>query len=171
MNNSFEQLCKFASDNDWCWRLHCTTCGHVNFRRAFYEVGRTGQFRPDNWGQSGTYGPGSALPVVIQNDFLAICAAARIESIAAQCRFPDWLGYLGLALSDARGRGPVSEAYWLVSQRWAKQLVAVLAGYDESSSQRLTLAARGLALLDIADLEAVETVIARKHSESALADH
>ncbi len=30
--NSFTALCEYASKNNWCWKLFCTTCGHGAFK-------------------------------------------------------------------------------------------------------------------------------------------
>ena len=30
--NEFEKLCKLASERDWCWNLHCGTCGNLQLR-------------------------------------------------------------------------------------------------------------------------------------------
>ena len=40
LKNQFECLCKLASDEDWCWNLQCTTCGHQIFRYAFRLMSR-----------------------------------------------------------------------------------------------------------------------------------
>ena len=36
--NQFEALCKLASDENWCWNLFCSTCGHMHFRYSFAEL-------------------------------------------------------------------------------------------------------------------------------------
>ncbi|MDD3940441.1 MAG: hypothetical protein PHQ01_02615 [Candidatus Pacebacteria bacterium] len=34
--NPFVALCEYASqNNNWCWKIICTTCGHSVFRVAF----------------------------------------------------------------------------------------------------------------------------------------
>ena len=50
---------------------------------------------------------------------LGICVEANIKRIAARCKFPDWLGYLGLVLAHMN---TVSDLYIEVSQSWASQL-------------------------------------------------
>ena len=36
--NKFEELCELASRENWCWKLYCTTCGHMDFRYSFSEL-------------------------------------------------------------------------------------------------------------------------------------
>ena len=38
--NAFEQLCRVASKESWCWRIGCTTCGAQPFREGLYYVGQ-----------------------------------------------------------------------------------------------------------------------------------
>ncbi len=75
MNNGFYQICVAASQNNWCWRLSCTTCGQRQFRIAL-----------------------SAL----DDDTIKEVSLFNIEK---NCIFPDWLGYLGLVLDDYNRRG------------------------------------------------------------------
>ena len=36
--NAFEEVCQLANKEHWCWNLFCTTCGHMHFRYALYEM-------------------------------------------------------------------------------------------------------------------------------------
>lgn len=74
MNNGFYKICIAASQNNWCWRLSCTTCGQKEFRFAL-----------------------SALDDAAIKD-------ASLFDIDKNCIFPDWLGYLGLVLDDYNKR-------------------------------------------------------------------
>ena len=37
-DNPFEALCSLASREHWCWKMFCTTCGHMLFRYAFRQL-------------------------------------------------------------------------------------------------------------------------------------
>ncbi|MFZ5796796.1 MAG: hypothetical protein ACOY3O_00055 [Thermodesulfobacteriota bacterium] len=161
--NQFEVLCKLASDENWCWKLFCTTCGHMHFRYAFAElaVGKS----PDkpgwivhgrNTNYSNSLGP---LPRNYskeqQEKINNICRNASLASIAKACKFPDWLGYLGLVLEHMYSG---EESYKKLSETWASQLSAQVS--DESTLRiRLSEIAKGNGLLNIMDLEACETDI------------
>ena len=47
--NNFEELCKLASDENWCWNLFCTTCGHLHFKYAFSELAAGKSPKDQNW--------------------------------------------------------------------------------------------------------------------------
>jgi hypothetical protein len=101
--NAFEALCARAGTEKWCWDIGCTTCGHLHFRFAFRDLS-TG-LHPDSpaWRvhRAETNGYGD-LPrrftVEEQERLVEIFAHASVAAIAASTPFPDWLGYLGLAL-------------------------------------------------------------------------
>ena len=38
----FLSLCRLASQENWCWKIICTTCGHMHFRYGFKELIGTG---------------------------------------------------------------------------------------------------------------------------------
>ena len=125
--NPFEQLCILASDEKWCWKLSCTTCGHLHFRYAFAEIA-AGKCPSDNkWPIHGCrtsymkqLGPWPRQYSDEQKiKILKICSDADISLIADRCKYPDWLGYLGLVLSEMICD---HEAYQEVSIRWATQL-------------------------------------------------
>ncbi len=34
----FNELCKLSAEENWCYNIFCTTCGHMNYRYAFKEL-------------------------------------------------------------------------------------------------------------------------------------
>ncbi len=83
---------------------------------------------------------------------LKVCLDADILAIAKNCRFPDWLGFLGLVLTHTSGSG---SAYQQLSMKWAAQLIkVVLTGTP--IFQKLINIADGAGKLVIADLECIE---------------
>jgi hypothetical protein len=161
--NQFESLCKLASDEGWCWKLGCTTCWGAHFRYAFLELA-VGKSRLDkNWiihrritQYSKLLGPFPKRFTEEQKvTILKICNDADISSIASSCRFPDWLGYLGLVLYPMYFE---SEAYKALSSSWATQL-ADLVNADSPIHARLREIAEGKGILNIDDLESCESSI------------
>ena len=83
---------------------------------------------------------------------LKICLDADILAIAKNCRFPDWLGFLGLVLTHTSGSG---SSYQQLSMKWSAQLIkVVLTGTP--IFQKLISIADGDGKLVIADLESIE---------------
>lgn len=46
--NAFVAVCEYASNMQWCWNAMCTTCGHMDFRRAFSMLAKG--MHPDDEG-------------------------------------------------------------------------------------------------------------------------
>lgn len=77
---------------------------------------------------------------------------ADLLAIAKNCRFPDWLGYLGLILTHTSGSG---SDYQQLSMKWSSQLIKVVIT-DTPIYQKLCSIVNGVGVLVIADLEDVE---------------
>ena len=132
--NQFTALCEYASANNWCWNLYCTTCGHGAFRVAFSKI-ISGQ-HPDDisfWpnGQSnhsllkeldkyGDFWRGANK--VNQIKLASIVAKSKLMDIQAVAKFPDWLGYIGLVIHHC----PSREARKIISESFLPQFVAML---------------------------------------------
>lgn len=162
LKNQFECLCKLASDEDWCWNLQCTTCGHQMFRYAFRLMSRGikiqdearmtlgNVYRASGWivrkENNGNYRnqlciiPSFAQgwPESVKDTIANICAEADLEVIANNCKYPDWRGYLGLVAAHMNSD---SDAYKNLSINWAKQLLEM--GEGEASEFDLQEVANG----------------------------
>ncbi len=116
--NPFLALCDSASQNNWCWNINCTTCGHGAFRVSFNKL-MTGEEHPDDasfW----PFGKGNSEPLQEfkkhpeyrdyyytydnQQKLVEIVVGAKIADIKTLCRFPDWLGYIGLVMAHCPSR-------------------------------------------------------------------
>lgn len=149
-----------ASDENWCWKLFCTTCGHMHFRYAFVElvVGKSPTepgwiVHRRNTRYSNSLGPLPRNYTEEQKQKISIiCSNANLSTVAEVCKFPDWLGYLGLILehmfSDA-------EPYKKLSESWASQLSGMVSK-GSTLHNRLCEVAQGKGMLNIKDLEACE---------------
>lgn len=106
--NNFEQACIEATKNNWCWKIHCSTCGNHEFYLLFAELCQT----TDRFDLS--LDKGTALEAFITAD---------IQYISKSCRFPDWLGYLGLVLHNFNYP---PEQLTRLSRNWSKQLLTIV---------------------------------------------
>lgn len=170
--NSFEALAKLASEERWCWKIHCTTCGHLHFRYAFLQIANG--VHPDEKGwvvhknttrYHRSLGP---IPKGPMSDFslknkehllLQPCIDSNLKKIALHCIFPDWLGFLGLVLVHMKS--PTS-IFLKLSKNWAFQLNNMLNSGIQSRSV-FSLEESGSKLLDIQDLEYCEAMMPSKH--------
>ena len=161
--NPFEEICKLASHENWCWNLACSTCGHIEFRYAFAAIAKGKSPSDSDW----NIGRRNALPnddpaplprdynEQQQNSINEICSKANLSEISKICSFPDWLGYLGLILEDLYSS---TDSYKKLSKSWASQLSEMVPP-DSPLHSRLSGIANGFGLLNIANLEACETAI------------
>ena len=125
--NQFEELCKLASKENWCWNLVCTTCGHLHFKYSFLELASGKSPTDSNWlvhcRSTGYQKAIGSLPIIYTEEqkikILTICKNANLSKIASMCKFPDWLGYLGLILVHMETD---SVEYTELSSIWSSQL-------------------------------------------------
>lgn len=108
--NPFEALSQLASQERWCWRMHCSTCGHGQFRWAFRAL--LNREHPDDpaWpvkkdsrveDLKQPLGPWPSLggwPLEEQLALSMLVKGVNTKRLASNGSFPDWLGHLGLAL-------------------------------------------------------------------------
>ena len=160
--NQFESLCKLASDETWCWNLGCTTCGHMHFRYAFLELTKGRSPTDSQWqihDRNTMYDHLGSLPrnyTEEQKEIIhKICCKANIGIIESSCKFPDWLGYLGLILKHMYSG---SETYTELSSSWASQLIKLVTS-QSLIHVRLQEIVEGKGVLDIDDLEECESDI------------
>lgn len=126
--NAFEALCELASSEGWCWNICCSTCGHMYFRYAFIELLLGKHPDSSTWitRQSNHHSLNSRLGNAVsdilkldkdqQQQLIGIFAGASLTNLRRACRFPDWLGYMGLALlytEEAEPEGRTLTKAWL----------------------------------------------------------
>ena len=172
--NAFVQLCRLASAERWCWKMPCTTCSNHEFRFSFRELSRGRSPSDADWiihrgtrglpEKLGRIGYPRDTPEREKVATLEICAGADLKSIADQCVFPDWLGYLGLVLHFMRCH---DNAYVKVATLWAWQLREMV-GQDANIWAQLDIAATSSGrLLLFGDLEGVETALRTRYRSKA----
>lgn len=166
LRNPFVALCDYASRNNWCWNIFCTTCGHGSFRVAFSKLIQ--DQHPDNdsfW----SYGKSNSdllnevdnnndfwreASVVNQLKLTAIVASAKISDIQEVTKFPDWLGYIGLVINHCSNR----EAGKLLSDAFIPQFVSITKNNKELNDHLKKMRLNN-SILSIYDLSRIESAI------------
>ena len=132
--NPFVALCKYASSNNWCWNLFCTTCGHGAFKVAFSKIIHEKHPDDDSFWPYGKSNSDPLQEVDSYDDFwgeasianqiklASIVAKAKLSEIQAITKFPDWLGYIGLVINHC----PSREARKIISDSLLPQFIATL---------------------------------------------
>lgn len=160
--NSFVALCEIASQNNWCWNINCTTCGHGAFKVSFSKIIK-GQ-HPDKdlfW----PYGKENHSPlketddcrdffrntsIGNQMDLASMVAGAKLSDIQAVAKFPDWLGYIGLVVTHC----PNHDAQKIISDSFLPQFVDLVK--NKKLSEYLKEKQTKDKYLSIADLDMIE---------------
>ncbi len=165
-NNAFEELCILASKEDWCWKISCTTCGHLHFKYSFAEIANGKTPANGNWlihSNKTNYTqrlgniPRNFAPNQKQKA-IEICKDSNLARIAKECKFPDWLGYLGLVLHHLGGN---PEDDRKLSLSWASQLKNLVPASSRSYTNLESICSTNSKLLSLADLENCEADIQR----------
>lgn len=144
--NAFTSLCALASREQWCWNIFCWTCGHMHFRYGFYELSEGRHPEETGWRTKGqpnrfteSLGDLQTITEAIQHSerLHHILSEASLEKIAALCRFPDYLCYLGLGLYYTH---QLEQQHRLLTPLWGEQLLDMV----ENGSPTATLLGRRL---------------------------
>jgi hypothetical protein len=171
--NPFVALCKYASQNNWCWKLVCTTCMHQNFRISFSKIIRGLHPDKDEFWTSDDGGKNSFAKEDLNkyNDFLRnanldnqkklaeIVSKAKIADIQSVAKFPDWLGYIGLALEHCDS-GLVVYSKKIISDSFLPQFVLLLKNKGKiSESDYLQKQYEDSEIISLSDLETIESLL------------
>ena len=123
--NNFELHCQQSSEKNACWNLFCTTCACHDFRSGIYAIMKDGTFQDnEQWHSLCRSFDGAWFKwKVSKDDYLALSRVieqASLRRISQSCKFPDWLGYLGICLSWFE---TWEREERLLSQTWGAQLL------------------------------------------------
>ena len=137
--NPFVSLCEHASQNNWCWNLFCTTCGHGAFKIAFSKLIHGQHPDDDSFWPNGKSNSDPLKEVDNYSDFWSsasitnqlklakIIAEEKISDIKAVAKFPNWLGYIGLVINHC----PSRESRKIISESFLPQFIKILKNEDE----------------------------------------
>lgn len=164
LRNSFVALCEYASQNNWCWNLFCTTCGHGAFRVAFSKLIQDQHPDNDSFWPHGRSNSDPLREMDDNNDFwreasvanqlklTTIVAGAKISDIQEVAKFPDWLGYIGLVINHCSDR----EARELLSDAFIPQFIIMTEKNTELSNYLKKMQSDN-SILGINDLSRIES--------------
>ncbi len=179
--NSFVALCEHASSNGWCWKIFCGTCQHCYFRISFSKMARG--LHPDEesfWPNKKDISPSKEIKEY--DDFrhydrsttenqirlASIIAGAEIKDIQKVANFPDWLGYIGLAIYHC----PSYKAQKIISKSLLPQFLEIIEK-DKKIHAHFLEKEEHNKLLTTEDLEKIEGFIYRdqKKKEHSVMDY
>ena len=150
--NAFEVLCLWASQNRWCWKIPCTTCGNQKFRIGLLLIARG--IPLDAWDHKAPGWPRGLLPMprggrvplwksdsrrlgrVLGEAGLAAIRKDYVAQSKSGVLAEGWLGYLGVALERPALRPAHKDK---VAIAWRGQLDR-MAGLPGSSASPVTFA-------------------------------
>lgn len=132
--NPFIALCDYASQNNWCWKINCTTCGHTAFRVGFSMLAKG--YHPDEeslWPSKSKDDQDMMKESKIFNDFgvrssntksqiklAEIVSNINLRDLISVTKDQDeWMAYLGLVLHHC----PDHKASAILSESLIKQLI------------------------------------------------
>jgi hypothetical protein len=151
----------------------CTTCGHMLFRYGLRQLALGADPGAPTWlvhshhpvlrggaplRELGPVPPLGGWPIEEQRRLVAVLQNANLQAIASRASFPDWLGYLGLALHYTEDAEVEDRE---LTRSWVPQLADLV--LPESSAWRLLaeVVADEDRTLSWRHLEAVESNAAR----------
>lgn len=162
--NPFIALCDFASRNNWCWKLVCTTCGHSDFRVAFSKIARNQHpddeaFWPHGKGNQSLFKEADdykdffrGASITTQMKLASIVAGAKVTDIQTVAKFPDWLGYIGLVIHHCPNR----DSRKIISNAFLPQFITMVKN-DKEIYEYLQEKQSKQELLSINDLSRIES--------------
>jgi len=165
LRNPFVALCDNASRYNWCWKIHCTTCGHGILKASFSKLIR--ELHPDS-DEFWPYGKDDEVLnkeseryrdfmrsdrnfLAAQMSLASIVADAKLSDIISVANFPDWLGYIGLVMYHC----PSYMARKVISDSLLPQFIDLLKN-DKEICDYLIEKLNKNEILDINDLNRIE---------------
>ena len=96
--NPFIALSEFASNNKWCWRIPCTTCGAIKFREGFRKIDMGLHPDTEEWNHTIKISNPLDVPLSTQKTMCKYLSETSIKELDKASLFPDWLGHIGLVI-------------------------------------------------------------------------
>ena len=157
VRNRFLTLCSLASQEKWCWKLECSTCGHEPFQYGLQAIAEGQDPESEAWSVHrslrGVLGPPPRVPfsIGIQRALLEHVSSVDIDELSQEVRFPDWLGHLGLGLHYSQN---AEEESGKATSSLPRQLVPYV--WDDSPARRLLETFGSYRRLRWEDLESIQ---------------
>ena len=160
--NAFLAMAMLADREHWCWNLACTTCGRHVFRHGLHELIRG--VHPDSaqWtlhqdqGQFPEQFEDAPAPLSVTEQAVvsAIVSQLDVKELQQRCRFPDWLGFIGVVLEQTTA---AEAATGLLTHALLPQLLALVEDPIERQSLERRFGEGGV--LQWEDLEDFQRVV------------
>jgi hypothetical protein len=162
-NNSFLLICNYASRRNLCWNIFCTTSGIHEFRSGIYALMKGNHFTDDDQWLTlcKTYtGPWFEWPVseIEYEKFSKVVQNCKLTDVAESCKFPDWLGYLGICLSWLE-KWEQEEKH--LTQIWGTQLMELCQKKESLPTDLLSKIEKRTGYLHYSDLGYFESEISQ----------
>jgi len=170
--NAFNELCKLASKEKWCWKVPCSTCANYDFRYAFLQLAEEKIPNEATWlstreiEQNKIYNFPHEYSKEVKQSVLKICLESNLSFISDNCLFPDWLGYLGVVMSHMKPRyNENKDSYNKLTRHWAIQLHDMIPQSSAIYKRLESIIANNKHGLNFLDLEACEKVLSGEEAE------
>ena len=152
MELTLNRIIEKAIENDWCWNITCTTCGHREFYESLNQLSNTNRSKLEITQGRKRYGGINSKAI---DEILIQIQKLDIVSLSNNAKFPDWLGYLGLILYYTESNHPL---YLDLSKHFIKSICEILPN-NSSTKQKLLYKYELNEFLKLDDLELVEKEI------------
>lgn len=164
----FIALGALAATEQWCWRMFCTTCGHMLFRYALRELAAGRHPCDPGWivhashpalyrglpaRELGPIPPLGSWPLEEQRRLASVLRTANLNDLMAKAPGTAWLGYTGLALNYTADAERIDRSLTTV---WTPQLRGVVASGSPASQRLSVIGQDASCVLTWRDLELVE---------------
>ncbi|MEH6585031.1 MAG: hypothetical protein V7720_00660 [Halioglobus sp.] len=151
-DNLFEELCSIGTTNKWCWWAGCTTCGQHDLRSALRDAVNG---VPIKLSYEHLRRPPRLSPPERQG-LAELCARADLKNIAMTSTFPDWLGFMGIALNSVGGPGGSGRPLRKISASWTRQFSEMVEPSSQAALRLKTLQETRQDVFTFTDLELME---------------
>jgi len=117
LTKEFERLIIEHSHAGACWWLGCTTCGQMVTRGLFRRLDKL----PDDLSDLDPRKVPFELHEAPDEAFVEAASHCDMEHLNAEAKFPDWLGLLGVILTEKIEPA----AYAKLTERWGKSFTEI----------------------------------------------
>jgi hypothetical protein len=95
MRLTLDDILEKAINNNWCWNITCTTCGHIEFYESLNELSNSNHSITNIKQGRKRYGGLKAQAI---DEVILQTQKLNLKNLSIKANFPDWLGYIGLIL-------------------------------------------------------------------------
>ena len=124
--NSFQEICTVADEEEWCWNIFCGTCGHCNFVKSLALLINRRELTPTVNGETKTPSY-HYMKDKLLNDFSHNVQEkvkdTSIDYFANNFKYPDFLGYLGIALYYSQSAENENR---ILTEKWIPQFITIM---------------------------------------------